>query len=128
MNMDKFTQRGADGAVDVAESAKAYAKALTEWAAQNETPTDTIEAAVEAVFDRFDGRIAMPALVGLALQELKATPDQHKTLSTRVRAYIKGQNAENTGRLDIMKGVGGGVARLALPGQPVPADRGRKSA
>lgn len=126
--MDKFTQRGADGAVDVAESAKAYAKALTEWAAQNETPTDTIEAAVEAVFDRFDGRIAMPALVGLALQELKATPDQHKTLSTRVRAYIKGQNAENTGRLDIMKGVGGGVARLARPGQPVPADRGRKSA
>lgn len=126
--MDKFTTRGADGSVDVAASANAYAKALTEWAAQNETPSETIEAAVEAVFDKFDGRIAMPALVGLALQELKATPEQHKALSTRVRAYIKGQNAENTGRLDIMKGVGGGVLRLARPGEEVPAERGRKTA
>lgn len=126
--MDKYTVRGTDGSVDVAASANAYAKALSAWATQNETPTETIETAVEAVFDRFDGRIAMPALVGLALQELKATPDQHKALSTRVRAYIKGQCADNTGRLDVMKGVGGGVARLARPGEEIPARPAKKSA
>ncbi len=126
--MDKFTKRGADGSVDFAASANAYTKALTEWAAQNETPTETIETAVEAVFDRHDGRIAMPALVGLALQELNASPSQHKALDLRVRAYIKGQCNENKGRLDVMKGVGGGVARLARPGQPVPARETKKSA
>ncbi len=126
--MDKFTQRGADGSVDVAASANAYAKALTEWSAQNEIPSDTIETAVEAVFDRFDGRIAMPALVGLSLQELQATPDQHKALDKRVRAYLKGQAADNTGRLDVMKGVGGGVLRLARPGQEIPARPAKKSA
>ncbi len=126
--MDKFTMRGADGSVDVAASANAYAKALTEWATQNETPSETIETAVESVFDSFDGRIAMPALIGLALQELGATPEQHKALTNRVRAYVRGQSADNTGRLDIQKGVNGGVARLARPGQPVPARATKKSA
>lgn len=127
--MDKFTQRGADGSVDVAASANAYAKALTEWSAQNEIPSDTIETAVEAVFDRYnDQRLHMPVLVGFTLQELQATPDQHKALDKRVRAYLKGQCAENTGRLDIMKGVGGGVLRLARPGQEIPARPTKKSA
>jgi len=126
--MDKFTQRGTDGSVDVAASANAYAKALTEWTAQNETDSDTIETAVEAVFDRFDGRIAMPALLGLTLQELSATPAQHKALTVRVCAYLKGQAAGNTGRLDVMKGVGGGVLRLATPGAEIPARPSKKSA
>jgi len=127
--MDKFTKRGTDGSVDVAASASAYAKALTEWVAQNEIPSDTIETAVEAVFDRFNGqRLPMPALIGLALQELQATPDQHKTLTNRVHAYVSGQSAKNTGRLDISKGVGGGVLRLSLPGQEIPARPAKKSA
>lgn len=127
--MDKFTKRGTDGSVDVAASASAYAKALTEWVAQNEIPSDTIETAVEAVFDRFNGqRLPMPALIGLALQELQATPDQHKTLTNRVHAYVTGQCAKNTGRLDISKGVGGGVLRLSLPGAEIPARPAKKSA
>lgn len=126
--MDKYTKRGTDGSVDVMASKEAYAAALTEWAAKNETSTETIETAVEAVFDRFDGRIAMPALIGFALQEMKATPDQHKLLSTRIRAYVQGQSAKNTGRLDVQKGVGGGVARLARPGQEIPARPAKKGA
>lgn len=124
--MDKYTVRGADGSVDVAASANAYAKALTEWSAQNESDSEQIENAVEAVFNRFDGRIKMPALVNFALQELNATPAQHAALETRVRAYIKGQNADNTGRLDILKGIGGGVLRLAKPGEEVPAREPKK--
>lgn len=127
--MDKYTKRGIDGSVDVAASASAYAKALTEWVAQNEIPSETIENAVEAAFDRFDGqRQPMPALIAFALQELKAEPSQHKTLTNRVHAYITGQSAKNTGRLDISKGVGGGVARLARPGEAVPARPAKKSA
>jgi len=127
--MDKYTKRGTDGSVDVAASASAYAKALTEWATQNEIPSETIENAVEAAFDRFDGqRQPMPALIGFALQELNADPSQHKTLTNRVHAYVTGQSAKNTGRLDIVKGVGGGVARLARPGEPIPARTAKKSA
>ncbi len=127
--MDKFTQRGADGSVDVAASAGAYAKALSEWVAQNEIPSDTIESAVEAAFDRFDGqRIHMPALINFALQELNATPSNTKTLTARVHAYVTGQSAKNTGRLDISKGVGGGVLRLSRPGEAIPARPAKKSA
>jgi hypothetical protein len=116
--MDKFTKRGADGSVDVAASAETYAKALTEWARQNEIPSEKIETAVEAVFNRFDGqRLPMPALVGLALQELGAEPSQHKALTKRVHDYVRGQSAGNTGRLNIGKGVGGGVLRVSRPGQ-----------
>lgn len=126
--MDKFTVRGTDGSVDMAASANAYTKALSEWCTSNETASETIETAVEAVFDRFDGRITVPALLGLALSELGATPAQHKSLENRVRAYVKGQCAGNTGRLDMVKGVGGGVQRLARPGQEVPARAAKKSA
>lgn len=127
--MDKYTKRGADGSVDVAASAGAYAKALTEWAALNEIPSEQIETAVEAAFDRFDGqRLPMPALIGFALQELNAAPEQHKTLTNRVHAYVSGQSAKNTGRLDINKGVGGGVLRLSRPGEAIPARPAKKSA
>jgi hypothetical protein len=127
--MDKYTKRGTDGSVDVAASASAYAKALTEWAAKNEIPSENIENAVEAAFDRFDGQTQpMPALIAFALQELNAEPAQHKTLTNRVHAYVTGQSAKNTGRLEITKGVGGGVTRLARPGEPIPARTAKKSA
>jgi hypothetical protein len=131
--MDKHTVFGSDGSVDVAASATAYSKALTAWKAQNEIPTETIEAAVEAVFDRFQGqRLSMPALLHEAVSELNGQPSQHKALTTRVQSYVAGQcgtgDARNTGRLDIQKGVGGGVLRLACPGEAIPARTAKKSA
>jgi hypothetical protein len=127
--MDKFTVRGSDGSVDVSASANAYAKALTEWVGKNEIATETIESAVEAVFDAFpDQRLAMPSLLHEAVSRLNGTPASHKTLSERVHAYIKGQTADNTGRLDVQKGKGGGVLRLARPGEEIPARAAKKSA
>jgi hypothetical protein len=131
--MDKFTVTGEDGSVDVTASAAAYAKALTDWKATNEVPTETIEMAVEAVFDRFPSqRLSMPSLLSMSVHELGATPDQHKALTARVHAYVKGQcgldTAKNTGRVDIAIGKGGGVLRLSLPGQPVPARPAKKTA
>jgi len=130
--MDKYTVTGADGSVDVGASAVKYSKALEAWKTENELPADTIEAAVEAVFDRFPGqRLSMPALLHEAVSELNGTPAQHKALQARVQKYVAGQcgigDARNTGRLDIQKGVGGGVLRLALPGDAIPA-RAKKNA
>lgn len=127
--MDKFTKRDMDGSVDVAASANAYASALTKWVAENEIASDTIETAVETVFDRFNGqRLPMPALLSLSVGELGATPEQHKPLTMRVHAYVSGQSNEGKGRLDISKGKGGGVLRLAKPGQTIPARPAKKSA
>lgn len=129
--MDKYTVFGSDGSADVAASVAAYAQALTSWKAENEVPTEVIEAAVEAVFDRFPGqRLSMPALVHEAVSELQGTPSQHKALSARVQSYVTGQcgtgDARNTGRIDIQKGVGGGVLRLARPGEEIPARPAKK--
>jgi hypothetical protein len=126
--MDKYTVRGTDGAVDVAASANAYAVALTKWAAENEVASETIESAVESVFDCYSGRLPMPALLSMAVNELGGTPDQHRVLTDRVHAYVKGQCADNTGRIDIGKGKGGGVLRLARPGEEIPARVAKKSA
>ena len=126
--MDKHTVFGTDGTADLAASTNAYAKALAEWKKANEIPVDRIEAAVEAVFDRFPSqRLAMPMLLNLAVAELGGAPTQFKTLQDAVHGYVTGQSAKNTGRIDIVKGKNGGVQRLALPGQPVPA-RPAKSA
>ena len=110
--MDKFTKRGSDGSVDIAASANAYAKALTEWAAENEIPAEQISGAVNAVLDAHPGQnIPMPALLSLAAQELGATPETFKVLSDRVHAYVVGQ--KEAGSLFVTKGKGGGVSREA---------------
>jgi hypothetical protein len=110
--MDKYTKRGTDGSVDVAASASQYAKALTEWAAQNEIPADRITAAVNSVLDQHPGRaIPMPALLSLSVQELGMNPENFKVLSDRVHAYVKGQAEAQL--LFVTKGKGGGVSRTA---------------
>lgn len=116
--MDKYTVRDSSGAVDVAASANAYATALSTWCAANEVDSDTIELAVEAAFDAHPGRLPMPALLSAAVNELGSTPAQFKTLTARVHDYVGGQ--AKLGRLEIGKGKGGGVSRLARPGEPIP--------
>lgn len=111
MTMDKYTQRGTDGSIDVAASANAYAKALTEWAVENEIPSEQITEAVNAVLDLHPGRIPMPALLNFAVQQLGATPESFKVLSDRVHAYVTGQT--KAGLLFVIKGKNGGVSRVA---------------
>lgn len=117
--MDKHTVRDSSGAVDVAASANAYATALTKWVGENELATDTIEMAIESVFDRHPGRLPMPALLGAAVNELNVEPAQHKSVTQRAHDYVSGQ--AKLGRLEVAKGKGGGVSRLARPGEPIPA-------
>jgi len=108
--MDKFTKRGVDGSVDIAASANAYAKALTEWCAENEIPADQIAGSVNTVLDRFPGQnIPMQFLLSEASQLLGATPQTSKVLSDRVHAYVTGQSKAE--QLFVTKGKGGGVSR-----------------
>jgi hypothetical protein len=110
--MDKFTKRGTDGSIDIAASANAYAKALTEWSAQHEVPAEQIEVAVNTVLDRHTGKnIPMPALLSLASVEMSATAETFKVLSDRIHAYVTGQT--KAGLLFVTKGKGGGVSRTA---------------
>ena len=109
--MDKFTQRGTDGSVDVAASANAYANALTKWCAENEIPSEQIADAVNSVLDSHKGRVQMPALLSLASQRMGATPETFKVLSERVHAYVTGQT--KAGLLFVIKGKNGGVSREA---------------
>lgn len=108
--MDKFTKRGTSGEVDIEASAEAYALALTEWCAKNETPAEEIANAANAVLDKHAGkRILMPAFLSLAVQELGATLENFAVLTERVHDYVKGQvKAE---KLFVVKGKGGGVTR-----------------
>jgi hypothetical protein len=117
--MDKYTKFNTLGEVDVAASANAYAVALTQWKQEHEIPTERIEQAVETVFDRTNGKIPMPALVNFSVNELSDDPNAFKPLATRVHAYLTGQ--KKTGRLTVTNGKGGGVQRLARPGEPIPA-------
>lgn len=121
--MDKFTVLNALGEADVAASANTYAKALTAWKELNEIATDRVETAVEAIFDRTPGSLPMPFLIDAAVNEISQDPAQFKTLSKRVRAYVKEQ--KQIGRLAVKPGkpgaTGGGVSRLSRAGEPVPA-------
>lgn len=110
--MDKFTVRDASGAVDVVASATAYAEALTVWVAEHETSAERVSAAVNAVFDRFPGqKLPMPALLSMAVVELGASPAEHRALTDRVHAFVRGAAGEG-GTLTIGKGKGGGVSRV----------------
>lgn len=124
----KYFVMSPDGTVDVAASANAFAKAVVEWKAMNEIPSSRIEAAVETVFDRFTGNIPMPALVSYVVHELSEEPAQHGALTDRVRAYLTAQYAKGTGRIEISRGKGGGVSRLARPDETIPARQPKKTA
>lgn len=119
--MDKHTVRGVDGSVDVAASVDSYRQALTDWVSRTEVSLEGIESAVEAVFDSHPGRIRLDALVSYAANNFGSTPENFTAVTNRIRSYVRGQCADNTGRIDIVGGKGGGVTRLARPGEAVPA-------
>lgn len=127
--MDKFTVRSSSGSVDVSASATAYAEALSKWVVENEADIGAIEGAVEAVFDEYPtARLPMAALVSKAVSKMDPPYAQYKSLSERVHKFVTATSAKNTGRIDIAKGNGGGVLRLAVPGAEIPARPAKKTA
>jgi hypothetical protein len=102
----------ANGSVDVEASVGKFRGALATFLAERETEQSVIAEAVSAVFDKNPGVIAMPALAGLALQELNAAPETFAKLHERVLGYVR-ESAKGTGAIfKIQKGKGGGVSRI----------------
>jgi hypothetical protein len=119
-NMEKYVVRNDDGSVNLSRSVDAFSDALQKWVDEDKALVVRIETAVEAVLDRHQGqKVPMPALLSMAIHELGASPSEFGTLQERIHAYVKSQAGEGK-RLQIGKGKGGGVLRLARPGEPVP--------
>ncbi len=119
----------ASGEIDEAGSLINFESALSNFKAERETEEATIAEAVAACFDAYPGASQnMPALVHGALRRLNVQPAAHKTMESKVTAYIRA-NADQPAQKDkdgkvlveaekprtrlfvISKGVGGGVRR-----------------
>lgn len=111
--MNSFTVRNSAGAVDVVASVSAYTQALQTWVSENEADVQQLTDTVNEVFDKYPSQVLpMPALVSMVVTELGATPSEHKTVTARVYAHVRCMAAEG-GTLQITRGKGGGVTRLA---------------
>jgi len=109
--MNKFTIR-TGSTVDIDASVAAYTEALTQWAADNDIPSDQIATAVNTVLDNADGeRVPMPALLNFAATELGSNYRNHSTLTDRIHDFVSAE--VKAGRLFTVKGSGGGVSRTA---------------
>jgi hypothetical protein len=60
----------------------------------------------------------MPMLLSFAAAEISTDPSQFTTLKKRIHAYVNGQ--KTTGRVKVVQGQGGGVVRVARPGEAIP--------
>lgn len=125
--MDKYTVRNSDGSVDVAASANKYSVALTQWVFDKDAkrqaktevvPNEAVESAVESILDNHPKRITTPALVNQVAIQLNPSLDKYTAVTNQVRAYIKEQVA--SGRLNVQSRRGGGIMRMAKPGEPIP--------
>lgn len=111
MNINEYVVRNG-GSVDVEASVAKFTSALAVHLAERETQQATIASAVHTVFDKNMGTvISMPALTGLALQELNAQPENFSVLSDRVQEYIRENSKGDASTFIIAKGKGGGVRR-----------------
>ncbi len=120
---NEYIVRNEDGSIDINGSVNKFATAISTLS-QSEVTSDEIQVAVDNVCDNHVGkRIPMQALVALATTELDPEPANLNAVSKRVHAWIRA-TAKNTGRFEIVKGVGGGVARLARDGEELPVKTG----
>lgn len=111
INVSEYVVRNG-GSVDIEASVDKFRSALTVHLAERETQQATIADAVHTVFDKNKGTvISMPALTGLALQELNAQPENFTVLSERVQEYVRENAQGDSSTFIIAKGKGGGCKR-----------------
>lgn len=86
--------RLSDGSVDTEATLAKFEGALSKHIAEVELETVEIANAVSAVFDKFPGaRLGMTYVINQALQGLNVQPENNKSLTDRVHAYIQ-ENAD----------------------------------
>jgi hypothetical protein len=82
--------RFSNGSIDTDSTMAAFEGALSKHVANVELETTAIADAVMAVFDRYPGaRVNMPFLISQALQGLNVQPENSKSLTDRVHAYVQ---------------------------------------
>lgn len=87
-------KRLSDGSVDLESSLLAFEAKVNNYVAEVELETEAIAAAVAAVFDKHRGvRMNMPFIISQSLQHLNVQPENSKSLTDRVHAYIQ-ENAD----------------------------------
>lgn len=115
VNLATFCVRDESGAIDVGATVLKFEGEVQKYQAERELESETVGAAVNAVFDEHRGAVInMPAVTSMALTRLGVQPETYKVLSERVQEYIR-TNATDTrgGLFRIAKGKGGGVTRWA---------------
>lgn len=87
-------KRLSDGTVDLESSVLSFEAKVNNYVAEVELETEAIAAAVGAVFDKHLGvRMNMPFIISQSLQHLNVQPENSKSLTDRVHAYIQ-ENAD----------------------------------
>lgn len=127
--LNAFVIRHTDGALDFDGTMKKFAERVTEYDAAVSMETETIGAAVHAVFDSHPIVLGMDYIADSALPMLNPTPDNHPVLKERIKEYIRTNSdrgeikiegnsvipAEKPGTrlFAVLRGKGGGVKRHA---------------
>lgn len=118
---------GNDGSVDVDASLTVAEDTIRAYAASQRADEETIQAALDQVFDSRPGvKMNMPFVINqtLTLMGVSEQPTNYKVLNDRVHAYISANSQGKTdketklverpeSRFVIGKGKGGGVGRRA---------------
>lgn len=118
----RYIKRNDDGSVNFNESVNEFSVALRDWVKANEVGADALDTAIDSVFDENkdkdgkDIRLPKSGLVTLAVTRLGLNTTQIAMVTERMSKYIT-----NNPRFLTVKGKHGGVQRLALVGQPIPA-------
>lgn len=108
INVADYVVRGSDGSISHEETIAKFAKDLANYTAQRELEADTIGVVVHGLFNQYLGRrLSTDYVVSEALKSLQATPDNFKTLTMRIKEYIK-----SSPDFDTLKGPGNGVGRI----------------
>lgn len=93
MDIQSFVVRSVSGAIDHEASIGAFATKLLQLEAQLEQEEKDIGAAVHALFDEWKGaRLNVPFILSSVVRTLGATPEDHKSMSTKVHKYLQNRS------------------------------------
>ena len=116
ITLNTYLVRASDGSIDHDATLAKFRGDLLKYSVERDLESETVGAAVNAVFDQFPGaRLNMLAVTSYALTHLNVQPENFKSLSDRVVGYIRDHagNRESGALFHIGKGKGGGCWRWA---------------
>lgn len=112
--LSSYVVLSVEGVIDHEATLEKFAENILKFEAEKDAENATISVAIHALFDQFRGaRLNMPYLIGEVTRRLDAKPDNYKSLSDKVQAFIRANAEGDDAMFMISRGKGGGVARLS---------------